>query len=343
MIRVLLVEDSVVQIEILRRVLSLDSTFTIVGEARNGKEGVRLAEELQPDVVLMDVHMPDMNGVDATREIMRRCPVPIVIASATLKKHDIDMGLEALHAGAVSVMAKPEGAVLLNLDKISAKLREAILAASRIRLKPAGDRALTRRSARGSRSPDSIEVIGICASTGGPSVLIEILAALPRPFSIPVLLVQHISQGFEESFARWVSGKTGQTVALAAAGQRLTQGIWMSPTGKHLVLRTPKLLDLPEQSPGDIHCPSGNNLFASLAKHFGSRAAGVLLTGMGDDGARGLLEMKQANGTTIIQDEVSSFIWGMPKAGKDLKAANFELNPQEIAALITDMDRKASV
>src|SRR5436190_8362982 len=114
MIRVLLVEDSVVQREILRRILSVDDTFTIVGEARNGKEAVRLVEEHRPDVVLMDIHMPDMNGVEATREIMRRFPVPIVIASATLKKRDMDLGMEALSAGAVSVIAKPEGAVLLH-------------------------------------------------------------------------------------------------------------------------------------------------------------------------------------------------------------------------------------
>jgi two-component system, chemotaxis family, protein-glutamate methylesterase/glutaminase len=345
MIRVLLVEDSVVQLEILRRVLSADGTFTIVGEARNGREAVRLADEVRPDVVLMDVHMPDMNGVEATREIMRRCPVPIVIASATLKKHDIDMGLEALRAGAISVMAKPEGAVLLHLDKISAPLCEAILAASKVKLLRRGQGPGVRGQESGVRrlTPDpspltpGIEVIGICASTGGPSVLIEILAALPRPFSIPILLVQHITQGFEESFAKWLSDKTGQSVGLAVTGHRLGAGIWMAPTGKHLVLRTAKLLDLPDQQPGDIHCPSGNPLFASLAKHYGSRAAGILLTGMGDDGAKGLLAIKNAHGTTIIQDEASSFIWGMPKAGKDLQAAKYELSPHEIALLMTEM------
>src|ERR1051325_8131775 len=135
MIRVLLVEDSVVQREILRRILGTE--FAIVAEARNGKEAVRLVEEHRPDVVLMDIHMPDMNGVEATREIMRRFPVPIVIASATLKKHDMDLGLEALNAGAVTVIAKPEGAVLLNLDKMAAHLCADILAASRLKLKPA--------------------------------------------------------------------------------------------------------------------------------------------------------------------------------------------------------------
>ena len=116
----------------------------------------------------------------------------------------------------------------------------------------------------------------------------------------------------------------------------------MAPTGNHLILANSRFLDLPEQKPADIHCPSGNPMFASLAKYFGARAAGILLTGMGDDGAKGLLELKQAGGTTVIQDEASSFIWGMPKAGKELKAAIHELNPQEIALLMTEMNRTAS-
>ncbi len=337
MVRVLVVEDSVVQREILRRVLSADATFTVVAEARNGREAVRLAEELRPDVILMDIHMPDMNGVEATREIMQRFPVPIVIASATLKKHDIDMGLEALNAGAVTVIAKPEGAVLLNLDKISAQLRAEIAAAAKIVLKPRRAAPPKKQPVTAPRVGKTIEVIGICASTGGPPVLIEILGALPRPFAIPILLVQHITSGFEESFARWLTEKTGQAVGMAVNGQRLSKGTWMSPTGKHLLLANAKTLDLPAQEPGDIHCPSGNPLFVSLAKYYAERAVGVLLTGMGDDGAAGLLQLKQAGGTTVVQDEASSFIWGMPKVGHELGAATYEINPREIAALLTQM------
>lgn len=341
MIRVLLVEDSVVQREILRRVLGCDGTFTIVAEARDGREAVRLAEEHRPDVVLMDVHMPGMNGVEATREIMRRCPVPIVVASATLKKHDLDLGLEALNAGAFSVIAKPAGAVLLNLDKISTKLREEIVAASRVKVKPVLPSDLKREPGRTRQPVEPVEAIGLCTSTGGPPVLIEILSALPRPFSVPILLVQHITQGFEESFATWLSQRTGQPAAMATNGQRLGPGTWLAPTGNHLTLGNSKFIALLPQKPADIHCPSGNPLFASLAKHLGTKAAGVLLTGMGDDGAKGLLALKQAGGTTIIQDEASSFIWGMPKAGKELQAARYELNPREIARLMTDMNRKA--
>jgi two-component system chemotaxis response regulator CheB len=345
MIRVLLVEDSVVQREILRRILGTE--FTIVAEARNGKEAVRLVEEHRPDVVLMDIHMPDMNGVEATREIMRRFPVPIVIASATLKKRDLDLGLEALNAGAVAVMTKPEGAVLLHLETMSVKLRAELAAAARLKMKPVlgktgqpdKPRALARPA---SISHSSVEAIGICASTGGPPVLTEILSALPRPFSIPILLVQHITQGFEESFAAWLGQRTGQSVGMAASGQRLSAGVWLAPTGKHLVLGSSRSITLLEQAPTDIHCPSGNPLFRSLAQHLGPKAAGFLLTGMGDDGASGLLELRQAGSVTVVQDEASSFIWGMPRQGKELQAASLELNPQEIAELMTVMNVRKS-
>jgi two-component system, chemotaxis family, protein-glutamate methylesterase/glutaminase len=332
MIRVLIVDDSVTQREILRRVLTQDGAFTIVGEARNGREAVEMVAAEAPDVVVMDLHMPDMDGVEATREIMARCPVPIVIASATLRNHDVDLGLAALQAGAVSVIQKPEGAVLLNLQKIAPRLREELMAASR---------ACIRRRA-GSPSPRQVvtptvraAAIGICASTGGPTVLSEVLGLLPGPYPLPVLVVQHIAQGFEEGFANWLAGQTGQAVCLATDGQKLTPGFWLAPGGSHLVLAGPDQMALSERQPADIHCPSGDPLFRSLARHLGARAAGIVLTGMGDDGARGLLELRQAGGQTAVQSESTCMIWGMPRAAQELGAARHELSPSELAALLT--------
>ncbi len=157
-----------------------------------------------------------------------------------------------------------------------------------------------------------------------------------------MLLVQHITHGFEAGFAAWLSERTGQPVRLAEDGQPLAAGVWMAPAGTHLVLQSARRLALSACRPEDIHCPSGNPLFASLAKQCGPRAAGILLTGMGEDGAQGLLALKVAGGTTIIQDEASSFIWGMPKAGKELQAAVHELNPRAIALLLTAMGRSST-
>jgi two-component system, chemotaxis family, protein-glutamate methylesterase/glutaminase len=160
--------------------------------------------------------------------------------------------------------------------------------------------------------------------------LVQILSALPKEFPIPILLVQHISRGFEDGFARWLSRTTGQPVGLAHAGQRLGQGIWLAPAGRHLILGSSGQIEVPTGLPSEIHCPSGNPLFESLARHMGPKAAGVLLTGMGDDGAAGLLSLKQAGGTTMIQEESSCLIWGMPKVAQQNGAAMYELTPDDI-------------
>lgn len=340
MIRVLIVEDSVTQREILKRLVNADGAFIVVAEARDGREAIAKVLEHSPDVVLMDIHMPDMDGIEATRQIMRLRPTPIVVASATLRKQDVNLALQALEAGAISVISKPQGAVLLNLDKIAPSLRNELLAASTARLHRRGAvrppaRTATRQFS--TRPTDTIDIIGVCASTGGPPVLKQLFSALPKPLPAPVLLVQHISQGFEEGFARWLSDCTGQQVRLATSGQKLEPGIWMGPNGEHLTVSSSARIALQPKSPRDIHAPSGNPLFESLARHFGPKAVGVLLTGMGDDGARGLVALKLAGATTIVQDEASSLIWGMPKSGKQLGAATHELNPEEIAAALTQL------
>ncbi len=338
MIRVLLVEDSITQREILRRLLNDDGEFSVIAEARNGREAVEQVAQCRPDVVLMDIHMPDMNGVDATREIMRRFPVPIVIASATLKKREMDLGLEALKAGAVSVIAKPEGAALLHLQKIAPQLREELLSASKAKIRrlatPPSPPA--RPPVRPALRTGDIRIIGICVSTGGPPLLLEVFSAVPKPYPLPVLLVQHISFGFEEGFARWLGAATGQPVAMATDGQNLEPGVRIGPGGRHLALASRTRLELQPRKSDDVHCPSGDPLFESLGKHFGANAAGIVLTGMGDDGARGLLALKQAGGITIVQDEASSLIWGMPKAAKQSNAARHELSPEQIARVLTE-------
>ncbi len=340
MIRVVVVDDSVTQREIFRRLLSSDGEFIVVAEARNGREALELVQRHAPDVVLMDIHMPDMDGIAATRAIMRQCPVSIVVASATLRRRDVDLAMEAYQAGAVSVIEKPEGAVLLHLPKIAPRLRAELIAASKARprrlapMPPATDEA---NGAPPGLETRRVNVAGICASTGGPPVLVEILTALPKPFPLPILLVQHMSRGFEEGFGQWLSRSTGHPVALAEPGQRLQPGVWLAPGGRHLTLADPWRLALPEGAASEIHCPSGDPLFRSLAECFGARAAGVVLTGMGADGAEGLLVLKNAGGLTLIQDEASSPIWGMPRSAKECNAALYVCNPRQIATALSQM------
>ena len=346
MIRVLIVEDSGTQREILRRLLQDDPELTVVAEAPNGRKAIQAVQMHAPDVVLMDIHMPDMDGITATAEIMSLCPVPIVIASATLRKRDIDLALKAYDAGAVSVIEKPEGAVLLHLGKIAPELRRELIAASRADVHRRTPNTITP-SRRPSPPPVSSmslpinnaerSVIGICASTGGPPVLKEILAGIPKPYPMPILLVQHISHGFEEGFARWLSASTGQQAQIATDGQRIAPGIWIAPGGRHLTAGSSTRLSLPTGAPAEIHCPSGNPLFESLARVLGDRAVGIQLTGMGEDGAAGLLSLKNAGGLTMIQEQASCMIWGMPRAARQNGAAMYELEPAGIIQALTGM------
>jgi two-component system chemotaxis response regulator CheB len=344
-IRVLIVDDSVTQREIFRRLLADDPELVVVAEARNGIEALSQVQAHAPDVVLMDIHMPEMDGISATEEIMKRFPVPIVIASATLKKRDVDLAMKALEAGAVAVIEKPEGAVLLHLGKMAPELRRELIAAANARLprvrRPSSPVLDTRLSPDERGVPtartSSVVVIGICASTGGPVVLLEILSHLPKPFPIPILLVQHISANFEEGFARWLSQTSGQTVAIAKQRERLGAGVWMSPAGRHLTVGSPTHVELRPGDPSEIHCPSGNRLFESLALHFGPRALGIQLTGMGDDGASGLLSLKQSGGMTVIQSEASCLIWGMPKVARQMGAATQEWDPPQIIQALTSL------
>ena len=337
MIRLLIVEDSVTQREIFRRLFAADGEFTIVAEAATGEEAIRLVQKHLPDVVLMDIHMPGMGGIEATREIMRVCPVPIVVASATLRRQDVDLAMKALEAGAVSVIEKPQGAVLLHLQKIAPQLRAELVAASQAVVRRRPGPVTVRTPATNSAkmvAVGNVEVIGVATSTGGPPVLLEIFSALPKPFPLPVLLVQHISEGFVEGFARWLGEMTGQPTRLATDGARLEPGIWLAPGGRHLALANRARIELPPRRDSDLHCPSANVLFDSLSRHAGPSSLGILLTGMGDDGASGLLALKQAGGHTVVQDEASSLIWGMPKSAKELGAANQELNPSEIVRVM---------
>jgi two-component system chemotaxis response regulator CheB len=349
MIRVLIVEDSVTQREILKRALESDSQFAVAGEARNGREAVALVQEIDPDVVLMDIHMPDMDGIEATRIIMSTQPVPIVVLSATVRKRDVDLGLKAFDAGAVSVIEKPKGAALLHLHKLAPTLHKELLVASMARVKQPrvvrrpgeAARRLAAASAAAQAGLTPVKVIGICGSTGAPPVLSKIFSDIPRPFPLPVLLVQHISRGFEEGFAKWLSQSTGQTARIAVERQRLEPGIWVAPADRHLLLGAGgNRISLAERDPKDVHCPSGDPLFRSLATHFGPQAAGVLLTGMGDDGAHGLLALRASGGHTLIQNEASCVIWGMPKVAKQLDAAEHELEPAAISAALTTMAKQ---
>ncbi|MBI4179289.1 response regulator [bacterium] len=349
-IRVVLVEDSVTQREVLRRVMEEDGDIQVVAEGRNGREGLEKTLALQPDVVVTDVWMPELNGLRMIRAILKEVGVPIIVVSATLQKNQIDLAFECLEAGAVTAIEKPDGATLIHLKKMGGELRRTIRAYStmkilRRRLPAPG--SVREASAPPPRLPSSpavpgqVDVVGMVASTGGPPVLTEILSALPADYSIPILVVQHISAGFEEGFVNWLSQKTALPVSLVANGTSIGPGIFFGPNGRHLTLGRKGRISLEPPDPRDLHVPSGNRLLSSLAESCGNRAAGVVLTGMGDDGAEGLKLMFQKGARTAAQDEASSLIWGMPGEAVKRGAAQMRMDPAQIAAWLGSLAAQA--
>lgn len=342
MIRILIAEDSAVQRHLLSYLLEEAGGFEIVGTARDGVEAVAQTEALRPDIVLMDCHMPRTDGIEATRLIMERCPTPIVMTSATVTASDAKFIFEAMRSGALAVVAKPIAIDGLNGQRQVAEALRVLRLMSDVKV--VGRRA--SRPGSPSRVPEvsprrealPIRAVAIAGSTGAPGVIADILAGIGPALPAPILIVQHIAKGFVAGFASWLGQKTGVPVHLAEQGMPLTPGAaFVAPDdaqmGVDTALRVRLAADAPEE---DGFRPSANYLFRSVAQAFGRNAIGVLLTGMGRDGASGLLQMRQAGGLTAVQDEASCAVFGMPGEAVQLGAAANVLPPSEIAQLIVD-------
>jgi two-component system chemotaxis response regulator CheB len=346
-IRVLVVEDSLTVRQRLLEILASDPQIELVGAADDGKRAIEICQSARPDIVTMDMMMPMMTGLAATEYIMAHCPTPILVVSSSVNRGDLFRTYDALAAGAVDVLEKPTGA---EPDGVwERRFLSTIKLVSRIRVitHPRGRLKVFERSApEGPRSFDSAacnrrcELVAIGASTGGPGALVEILRALPPAFRLPVLLVLHIAEPFGAAFADWLDAQTSRPVALASDGDAiagLAGRVVMAPAGQHLVARNGRLrLTL---DPERHSCrPSVDVLFESVAQDYGGSAAGCLLTGMGRDGALGLLKIRQAGGTTIAQDEATSVVYGMPREAVSLGAASQVLRLDEIGPALASLE-----
>ncbi|MBM3777025.1 MAG: chemotaxis-specific protein-glutamate methyltransferase CheB [Acidimicrobiia bacterium] len=342
-IRVLVVEDSLTVRRYLVDVLSRDPAFTVVGEAGSGRAAVQLTGQLSPDVVTMDIVMPGGNGLEATEQIMAHRPTPILIVSSATNRGEQFSTCHALAAGAVDVLDKPDaqraGADWERRFLLSVKL------VSRVRVitHPRGMwTALPERPAAAVPLPGTGPVPRVCravaigASTGGPAALVKVLAALPKPFALPVMIVLHIGDPFAMAFTEWLAGQTGQRVGFARHGQRVSDRageVLMAPPGAHLVVRDGR--SVLTYAPERHSCrPSVDALFESVAREYGAGGAACLLTGMGRDGASGMLEVRRAGGVTIAQDEATSVVFGMPREAIRIGAAEQVLPIDRIGAAI---------
>lgn len=330
-IRVLIADDSPTAVDIIATILETDEDIRIVGKAVNGREAVAMAETLRPDVITVDIQMPIMNGLDAIKQIMAHYPTPILVITSST---DASIAFQALSFGALEVVEKPS----LELDFHARKYEEFIRKVKLI----ARVKVITHISGKMvdvktvSDTSDFLRVIGIVASTGGPRALASILGSLPKNLSAPVLVVQHIADGFTDGLIQWLADVSPLRVKSAEQGEALARGtVYIAPNGKHLEIGAQNKIVLSEKEDVSGHKPSGSVLLRSLATHAKRHAVGVLLTGMGRDGADGMLAIKQNGGHTIVQDEATSLIFGMPKAAIDIGAAEIVLPVERIAEQIT--------
>jgi len=313
-LRVLVVDDSLVERQILSRVLTRDPDIELAGYASE-REAVRAAARLRPDVVTID-----HRGLEVARRIMREAPTPIVMVSDATGDAQRQLADEAYHIGVLSVHGKHNPAELVRVVKSMAQVRLV-------------RRRRTPSSPRVELTPATPEIVAIGASTGGPQAVREILRGLPSGFGLPIVVVQHTTAGSAQSLVEWLQSAASMPVSVAEDGRTLAAGVYVAPPGRHLVTRGRRMV-LHDSEPVSLHCPSATVLFGSVAEAFGQRAVGVLLTGMGDDGATGLLELKRAGGLTIAQDEASSTVFGMPAEAIRLGAAHHVLPPRRIAQLL---------
>lgn len=324
-IRVLIVEDSLVVRELLKHIIGLDARFEVVGAVESAEEALVQLEALRPDIISLDIRLPGMNGLDATLQIMAKRPTPIVVVAANVDDDELNIAMNALRAGALAVVEKPVGVTNAAFESMAQHLCTQLAIMSQVKVVRQGiDRGLRfgtaeppqvrRRTAKG------YSLVGIVSSTGGPQALVQLLGSLGRDFPLPILLVQHITASFLEGFVSWLAGVTPFKVCIAHDGDVPEAGtVYVPPSDRHMVLRDGKL-ELVDTPPLHSQKPSGSVLLSSIAKDVGRRAIGVVLTGMGSDGADGMADLHKAGGHTIAEDESTCIVFGMPAAAAKLGA-----------------------
>jgi two-component system chemotaxis response regulator CheB len=334
-IRVVIAEDSPTVRELLAEILGSDPEIQVVGRAENGEEAVALTKALKPDLVTMDAHMPRVDGVEATKTIMMVAPTPIVIVSSSTSTQHVELSLEAVRAGALMVVAKPEDPRSAGFDERRNELVAMVKAMAQVKVvrrRPADARPKAPVPARTPLRSGPMRVVTIAASTGGPAALQRILMQLPRDFRTPILVVQHMAKGFMDGLAAWLSDSTGARVKVVQPGDGLEdRTTYLAPDDRHLGVSADARLIVADDPPIGGFRPSGTYLFASAARAYGSSVVAVILTGMGSDGVEGLRAVKAAGGLVFAQDEPSSVVYGMPREAVAAGVVDGVYPPDELA------------
>jgi two-component system chemotaxis response regulator CheB len=352
MISILIVDDSETETKILKNIFQSELDMEVIGCAKNGKEAVELAATLHPTIITMDVHMPIMDGLEATQLIMAKCPTPIVIISSKLNK-DLQTSFKALETGALSVLEKPKD--ISSAGFAAQKKQIVTMVRNMAEIKVIKRRFLIQRDVKSEAIPISphvsvpviprakYELVAIGASVGGPQALKMILSAMPQDFPLPIVVVQHMAHGFMTGFSKWLNDNTPLNAKNAEDKEVLKKStVYFAPDHFHLeVVRLQGELcaHLVKAEPVSGFCPSATVLLKSVAKVCGKNAIGILLTGMGSDGAQGLLELKHARGHTLIQDEKSTVVFGMAGVAKSLGAVDKIVELDQMASYLQQITK----
>jgi len=339
MIRVLLVDDSPTALHYLVHLINSDPDMRVAAAIGDGSGALAAVLSHQPDVVVMDVHMPRVDGVVATREIMESAPTPVVIMSGSSRTNDTVLAARAIDVGAVAVVRKPVGPELPEHVATTAAFLACIRSMAEVRV--------VRRWAAASRHcaptvgiepPVQLRLVAIGASTGGPVVLQTIFSQLPGDFRIPIVAVQHMARGFVEGFVQWLRDQVRRPISVAVHGQALEPGcLYVAPDGGHMEFDSAGTIVIRKDGSDHGHIPSVSRMFHSAASVFGPAAVGVLLTGMGSDGADGLRAMREAGALTIAQDRETAVVYGMPAEAAQLNAAQLYLSPAQIVGTLAHL------
>jgi two-component system chemotaxis response regulator CheB len=334
-ITIFVVDDSVVSRNLMIHLIESDPDLKVMGTAANGEEALNWLKDHTPDVITMDIFMPKIDGFEVTRRIMEIKPIPILIISSAYTPKDTEKGFKAMENGALAILEKPFGSRDEEYKLKSQEMIQTIKMISEVKLIKRRSNeftTLTPSPIKVLTFKEQVQAIGIGASLGGPPALATILSQLPSPFSVPIFIVQHITSGFIQGFVSWIQTCTSLSICLPKDGEIARPGhVYVAPDDCHMRIQKGNVIAL--NSIKKVQ-PSVDPLFYSMSTTYERRGVGVILTGMGKDGAQGLLEMKKRGAYTIAQDEQSCTMFGMPREAITIGAVRQVVPLDQIASLL---------